>query len=274
MPDGVLTSFAAPLNEDLHRDHHDEGDDDDEEEDITGPGKLPFRSRRYDLVPDETEFADPLTSPPAAPSSAAFRYETDAIRGGVSDRRDFGAQPSPFSPEDTERLIQQTGPKSKLWTPKYLSKLYLLLFAAVFLLLLLMTGLVYHISLRSEGLVVASEASHYLGRCIPTALFVLVAASWRHVDYHIKSLMAWSEMAKFPAAAERSVFVDYITPALPVGFYRAVRNRHWPVVLSSLAYMLIIGTVSINSSAKPSAPNHVADAFLHRTIHARGRLRV
>lgn len=36
----------------------------------------------------------------------------------------------------------------------------------------------------------------------------------------------------------------YITLALPVGFYRAVENRHWPVMLSSLAYMLLIGTVS------------------------------
>lgn len=250
---------VAPLNEDLHHgaghDHHDEDDDyDDEEEDITGPGKLPFRSRRYDLVPDETEFADPLTSPPAAPSSAAFRYGgADALRAGVSDRRDFGAQPSPFTPEDTERLIPQSGPKSKFWTPKSLSKLSLLLFAVAFLLLLLMTGLIYKLSLGSKGLAVANEVNHYLGRCIPTAVFVLVAVCWRQVDYHIKTLIAWSEMAKFPATPERSVFVDYLTPALPVGFYRAIRNRHWPVVLSSLAYMLLIGTVCTTSSPKYSS---------------------
>ncbi|KAJ4149919.1 hypothetical protein LMH87_010693 [Akanthomyces muscarius] len=209
---------APPDDDDLHRDHHNNNEDSDEEEDITGPEKLPFRPRRYDLVPEETEFADPLTLPHEALSSAAFR---------------------------PPRL---RGPKSELWTPTSLSKLYLLLFAAVFLLLLLMTGLVYRLSLRSEGLAVASDANHYLGRCLPTALFVLVAASWRQVDYYMKSLMAWSEMAKFPSTAERSVFVDYSTPALPVGFYRAVRNRHWPVVLSSLAYMLLIGTILFSTS--------------------------
>ncbi|KAJ3497793.1 hypothetical protein NLG97_g1619 [Lecanicillium saksenae] len=233
----------APLNEDLHHDHHDEDEEEEEEEDITGPGKLPFRSRRYDLVPDETEFADPMASPPAAPSTAAFRYDEDKLRAGASDRRDFGGQPSPFTPEDTERLIPQSGPKSKLWAPRCLAKLSLLLFAAAFLLLLLMTGLVYQLSLRSKGLAVANEVNHYLGRCLPTAVFVLVAVCWRQVDYYIKILMAWSEMAKFPSAPEKSVFADYITPALPAGFYRAVRNRHWPVVLSSLAYMLIIGTM-------------------------------
>ncbi|EGX89769.1 hypothetical protein CCM_08022 [Cordyceps militaris CM01] len=233
----------APLNEDSHSRHDEDNEDEELEEDITGPGNLPFRSRRYDLVPEETEFADPLASPPPAPSTAAFHYDADSLPATVSDRRGFGAQPSPLSPKDTERLIIQNGPKFKLWTPRILTKLSLLLFAAVFLLLLLVTGLVYHLSLRSKGLAVANEASHYLGRCLPTTLFVFISVCWRQVDYHIKSLMPWSEMSRFPALAERSVFVDYLTPALPVSFYRAVRNRHWPVVLSSLVYTLLIGTM-------------------------------
>lgn len=65
--------------------------------------------------------------------------------------------------------------------------------------------------------------------------------------------MPWSEMAKFPATPEKSVFVDYITPSLPLVFIRAVKNRHWPVVLSSLCYIFLIITVSTRCMLASSA---------------------
>lgn len=264
----MTIDVASPNVNDLRRDQHNEDEDSDEEEDIAGPGKLPFRSKSYDLVPDESKFADPLSSPPAALSAAAFGHNAgaDALHAPVPDRPDFGAQPSPSSSEDTEQLIPPCNSKPKLWTPMCLSKLYLVLFAAVFLLLLLITGLVYHLSLRNEGLAVASEAQHYLGRCLPIALFVLVAVFWRQINYHIKSLMPWSEMARFPSTAEKSVFVDYITLALPVGFYRAIRNRHWPVMLSSLAYMLLIGTVSDSRPVFSSLADVFSASFILHSV--------
>ncbi|TQV91943.1 hypothetical protein IF1G_09528 [Cordyceps javanica] len=243
------TYDQAPSGDGLYYSHRDQLNNEEGEDEeggtlgALGTKKLPFRSRSYDLVPDETEFTDPLASPSPAPSSDAFLYDGNLVRTGVSDRRDFGAQPSPFSTEDTERLITQREAKPKLWTPKLLTRLSLLLFAAVFVLLLLVTGLVYHLSLRSQGLATANGTAHYVARCIPTALFVLVAACWRQVDSCIKTLTPWSEMAKFPAAAERSILVDYITPVLPLALYRALNNRHWAVVMSSLVYMLLVGTM-------------------------------
>lgn len=177
-------NHVAPLADDLHpgddrhddahpddHHHHDEDydEEDDEEEDITGPGKLPFRSRRYDLVPDDSELVDPLASPPAATTSEAYRFNRDSLLRPASDRRDFGhAQASPFSP-DTERLIPQHGPQSKLWTPVWLKRRSLIIFAVFFLMLLLATALVYQLSLRTNGLGVASEATHYFWRLVPTA---------------------------------------------------------------------------------------------------------
>lgn len=166
----ALIPVVAPQHEE-QRHEYDEEDEGDEEEDITGPGKLPFRSRRYDLVPDDAEFADPLASPPVPLTSAAYRYRGASLEmAPLSDRRDFRrAEPSPFTPGDEEHLIPQHGIKPAMWTPKWLEKTTLLIFTAVFVLLLVGTALVYHFSQRSNGLGMQRESNHYLWRCIPTA---------------------------------------------------------------------------------------------------------
>ncbi|KAJ2971719.1 hypothetical protein NQ176_g7551 [Zarea fungicola] len=228
----------GPQGEEMHIDEgaplhqvpgYDDDDEEDEDQDITGPGKLPFRSRRYDLVPDDE----------------AYRYNNESLQAAISsDRRDFSsAQPSPYLPPDSEQLLPRSGPKGKLWTPWWLTKISLLMFTAIFTLLLVGTVLVYYFSHLSNGFGAQTEANHYLWRCLPTAVLVLLAIGWRQVDYCAKILMAWSDMSKGLTAPERSVFLDYVTPALPIGFYRAVRNHHWPVVLTSLSYMLLIGTM-------------------------------
>lgn len=171
---------TAPQGEEMHVDEgaplhqvprYDDEDEDDEDQDITGPGRLPFRSRRYDLVPDDSEFADPLASPPVPIASEAYRYNNESLHVGVSsDRRDFSsAQPSPNLPPDSEQLLPRSGPKGKLWTPWWLTKISLLMFTAIFTLLLVGTILVYYFSHLNNGFGAQTEANHYLWRCLPTA---------------------------------------------------------------------------------------------------------
>ncbi|EWC48929.1 hypothetical protein DRE_00234 [Drechslerella stenobrocha 248] len=130
------------------------------------------------------------------------------------------------------------------WTPLILRPWSLLIFLVLYVgIFFTLIGL-YVRSKRNQGLSSEKESRHYLWTYGPTAVFILLAAFWRHLDYHAKLLMPWIELASGPKHAKLTVLLDYISPFQPVAFWDACKNRHWLIVLTGLAFATLkIATV-------------------------------
>ncbi|KAK6500458.1 hypothetical protein TWF481_010801 [Arthrobotrys musiformis] len=122
------------------------------------------------------------------------------------------------------------------WMPIVLRPWSLLVFLLVFMgIFITLIGL-YVKSKRDQGLSNERESRHYLWTYGPTAVFIVLAAFWRHLDYQVKLLMPYIELAQGPKHAKLTVMLDYISPFQPVAFWYACKNRHWLVILSAVAF--------------------------------------
>ncbi|KAK6530644.1 hypothetical protein TWF281_007483 [Arthrobotrys megalospora] len=122
------------------------------------------------------------------------------------------------------------------WMPLVLRPWSLLIFLLVFMgIFITLIGL-YVRSKRNQGLSNERESRHYIWTYGPTAVFIVLAAFWRHLDYQVKLLMPYVELAAGPKHAKLTVMLDYISPFQPVAFWIACKNRHWLVILSAVAF--------------------------------------
>lgn len=154
--------------------------------------------------------------------------------------------------------------KKMMWNSKWLSVPVLLAFSAIFILLAVGTAGAYSFSVEHSGFHVPMNVLHYAWTLAPTfgktfpfeksivnfrlidnSVFMVFAVMWRQVDYYVKLLMPWENLRSGPRSANETVLLDYITPLLPVTILRAIKARHFPVVLSSLTQMLLLITVRI-----------------------------
>ena len=78
-------------------------------------------------------------------------------------------------------------------------------------------------------------------------VFTVIAAFWGRVEYQIKQCTPWWKMSKGPAAAQRSVLLDYVSPMLPVAWYRSLRNNHSAVSASIAIAMLLKLTIVVST---------------------------
>jgi Protein of unknown function (DUF3433) len=91
-------------------------------------------------------------------------------------------------------------------------------------------------------------------------VFVLLAALWRKLDYEVKRLMPWAEMAKGPTIADKSLLLDYVSPTLPTAMYRSLRNRHF-VVFTSIMVFIVMKIIMIFSTGLLVLENALVDAI-------------
>ncbi|RVD83704.1 uncharacterized protein DFL_005483 [Arthrobotrys flagrans] len=125
------------------------------------------------------------------------------------------------------------------WMPLVLRPWSLLIFLLVFIgIFITLIGL-YVRSKRDQGLSNERESRHYLWIYGPTAVFIVLAAFWRHLDYQIKLLMPYVELANGPKHAKLTVMLDYISPFQPVAFWHACKNRHWLVIISATGFAML-----------------------------------
>lgn len=73
---------------------------------------------------------------------------------------------------------------------------------------------------------------------IPQVL-TIVAAFWGQVEYRVKQLQPWMNMARGPASGEDSVLLDYISPWNVTALLTSLRKRHHMVTLAILGSLLI-----------------------------------
>ncbi|KAM0431010.1 hypothetical protein ACHAPT_005647 [Fusarium lateritium] len=154
----------------------------------------------------------------------------------------------------------QDGLRQHMWTPMWLSKTVLLIFALAFVCMMLATGLLYHFSKANNGISTQKETNHYGWKYGPTALLVVVGALWKQVDHHNKMLVPWKELQQGPAPADKSLLLDYVSPLVPNALWKAIKNRHWAVALSIAGHLLILGTTVFSTGLLILEPTEVTKA--------------
>ncbi|KAJ6257405.1 hypothetical protein Dda_8294 [Drechslerella dactyloides] len=179
----------------------------------------------------------PVNQTPAAPSQTLDKSQ--------SVYREVPQLDSSISPAEGRYVVAASSETSSVppggrvqtgWMPLILRPWSLMVFLVIYIgVFLTLIGL-YVRSKREQGISTERESRHYLWTYGPTAVFIILAAFWRHLDYHVKLLMPWVELASGPKHAKLTVLLDYISPFQPVAFWDACKNRHWLVVLSAAAF--------------------------------------
>lgn len=92
---------------------------------------------------------------------------------------------------------------------------------------------------QDVGFAVARTMTRYSWKFGPTAIFVVVIAFWRQLEYRIKNQAAWKQIAQGPSPAAVSVLLDYPSPIVPSAFWQSLRNSHWDVALSISVFAIL-----------------------------------
>lgn len=170
----------------------------------------------------------------------------------------------PFVDNNTATTIpissqNQASPwKKSLW-----SILALIAFSLFFSSILAALIIIRTINRKNNGFHVAPGSVSYSWKFGPTALFVIVIAFWRILDYHMRCQAAWKQMAKGPTPVQKSLLLDYLSPFMPVSVVAALRNRHWDVALSvavfacmKIAVVFSTGLLALEMTVLESSQAH------------------
>jgi hypothetical protein len=130
-------------------------------------------------------------------------------------------------------------PTPPLWTPVWLSKWFLGLFALVFLGFLIALVLLWHFDNQNDGFHVKQGTSHYAWAYTPTIIVVFVVAAWRMVDHHSKLAMPYDALQNGPIKPSESLLVDYISKFQLVALFEAFKNSHFAVITSTTGFVLL-----------------------------------
>jgi hypothetical protein len=116
-------------------------------------------------------------------------------------------------------------------------------FCLVFLLMICALFLLRHYALSIQGFGVSTSTTSYLWKYAPTAVFVVVIAFWRQIDYRCKIQAPWIEMWKGFSPAQKTVLLDYVSPLLPTSFFLSLTNAHFEVTASIAIFALLKAAV-------------------------------
>jgi hypothetical protein len=171
----------------------------------------------------------------------------NAISNSSDDEPDPAAVQSAEHATARETKSNDASVCHKHWNPIWLSRASLFAFAALYGLLALALILLWYFSDRVHGFPLLIT-NHYAWTYGPTAVLVIIVSLWRQVDFWCKGLLPWHKLKQGDAPADISLALDHISPILPTVFYRAVRFRHTPVIITVIGFALLKG-ITIASTA-------------------------
>ncbi|KAI0164387.1 hypothetical protein GGR52DRAFT_559528 [Hypoxylon sp. FL1284] len=145
----------------------------------------------------------------------------------------------------------------KGWEPSYLGKLPQILFLAMFLGFIVGIQVLVYVSVKQEGFAPSSASLHSLGTYGPMFILTLAAAFWSRVDFQAKLVAPWAHMSQGPAAAERSVLLDYLSALQPLVVLGAFQNRDWAVAASSSCSLVLRLIVVLSTALIVLSPTRV-----------------
>lgn len=185
--------------------------------------------------------------------------------------RDIGSRQTN---DDEGRLLPNAGPVPPLWTPLWLKKWFLGVFALVYTLFLLGMVLLWYYDRKNDGFKVKEGTSHYAWAYAPTVVVVLILATWRLVDHSTKISMPFHALQGGPVKASESLLLDYISNFQLVSLLGAIKNSHLAVIASisgfvllkvitifSTGLLVLLPTVVTQTGVSIQARNFSADSF-------------
>ncbi|KKY36994.1 hypothetical protein UCDDA912_g02999 [Diaporthe ampelina] len=126
-------------------------------------------------------------------------------------------------------------------------------------------------SARNNGIASGVPGDHYLWTYGPTAFLTAVAALFSRVEYQSKILAPWQRISKQPAAASKSLLLDYVSQFQPFTIYSSLRNKDFVVsagamvsVLLKIMIILSTGliTLSLTAVSESEIPMVLQNSFV------------
>ncbi|KAF2138424.1 uncharacterized protein K452DRAFT_338474 [Aplosporella prunicola CBS 121167] len=120
------------------------------------------------------------------------------------------------------------------WNPIWLGRYVLGTFSILFAALSAAIVVLYCISTSKHGLGTYTKRMEveYFWKYLPTSVTVLLMAVWGQVDYSTRLLQPWENLRKHTAPANRTIFLDLISPMQPVYWASALRHREWAAAIT------------------------------------------
>lgn len=149
------------------------------------------------------------------------------------------------------------------WTPFWCQRSVLLVFFLIFVAILTVLEVVNVYSKRHHGFIEALNDEYYLWTYAPTAVFTLILAFWNRVDYRIRQMHPWTVLISGGGkSARQTVLLNYISPTRPEICWHSMRNKHWTVLISSIAVLtqtllIVISTALFTLSSSPEVIENV-----------------
>jgi hypothetical protein len=172
--------------------------------------------------------------------------------------------------DDDGRLLPvvSAGPTPPLWTPVWLTKWFLGLFALMFGAFLIALILLWHYDAQNDGFHVKQGTSHYAWAYTPTIIVVIVVAFWRMVDHHSKLAMPYDALQNGPIKPSESLLVDYISRFQLVALLEAFKNSHFAVIVSITGFVLLKVVTVFSTGLLLALPTQVTQQGT--SVQARG----
>jgi hypothetical protein len=184
-------------------------------------------------IPAEPHRSKPFTTHSLA--GGAIREAVAEKDGSVTSSHDYASAFLYTKRKDTTKNCgAPTG-----WRPKSLRKATLLGFAVVFIGCMAALGELFAYSHSHHGLLTVDTHLHYLWTYAPTLFFTIVGAFWSRVAYRINQMQPWRMILERQSPKTEALLVDYVTPITFISLFKAMKERHLPVVMVLLALIAL-----------------------------------
>lgn len=176
-------------------------------------------------------------------------------------------EPSIYKNEGTS-LVPSSTPIPPLWTPIWLKRTTLGLFALLFALLVVGLALLWHFDRVNDGFEVASGMKQYAWTYAATVIAVALVALWRMVDYHAKLAMPFDALQNGPLKPAESLFLDYVSKFQLVALFEAIKNNHFAVMTTVTGFVVLKVVTVFSTGLLFLLPTQVAQK--NASVRARG----
>ncbi|KAI1283474.1 hypothetical protein F5Y07DRAFT_154159 [Xylaria sp. FL0933] len=159
-----------------------------------------------------------------------------------SERVDMGGEDI-RSQEPSTALLKREGRSKPTyakrgWRPSYLQRRVLLCSILLCVSLIVAVEVLFWYSSKHRGLRKSDNSLHYLWTYGPTAILTAIGAIWTRIDYQAKVTAPWNRLARGPAAAKKTLLLDYLDPLPPVSIFNAVNNGDFGVAAAAIIALL------------------------------------
>ncbi|KAI0176846.1 hypothetical protein BJ166DRAFT_490731 [Pestalotiopsis sp. NC0098] len=139
--------------------------------------------------------------------------------------------------------------------PFYLRRTTLLLFLAIFALMIAILEILFVLSVQEFGLSAGTPWMRYLWSYGTTGILTVTAAFWHRLDYEAKVAAPWFK-ANQVASSKKSLTIDYIDAWSLLVPFKSFRNRDYEVACSSSVSLLLQAVIALSTALFAITPTN------------------